>query len=81
MKSVVSSAFSIFLFLVGMYAVAGGPSCKDNYTTCTEGGCGMIILSLNCDMWCETYGHPKQIKCKHPRELGDEDSEPIDQSP
>jgi len=80
LKNSALNALCVTVFCLGLFAVAGVDACKDNYTTCTEGGCGTMLVAVNCDMWCAVGNSHVQIKCKTPGQI-DENSEPTTGSP
>jgi len=80
MKSKISFLFAATIFFAGLYAAAGGPACKDNFTTCTENGCGVMIVALNCELTCSFLNGQFTIDCKSPGQL-EEDSKPTTGAP
>lgn len=80
MKSLLTGLFSLLVFGIGLYASAGG-ACKDNFTVCTENGCGNMDLAEDCKLYCFIAGGTLHtVQCKKPGEI-DESSVPETGSP
>ena len=59
--------FSFLVLAMGFFVKAGGNACMDNFTTCTEGGCGTLEIAWSCKVKCLlSTGKPVDVKCGYP---------------
>jgi len=81
MNKMVFRTFSAATFLLSLWVTAGGPTCRDNFTVCTEGGCGVMEYAQNCFVYCRlSDGSEKQVSCGQAGG-GNEDSVPTPAGP
>ncbi|MDJ0838865.1 MAG: hypothetical protein QNK37_20265 [Acidobacteriota bacterium] len=52
MTKKIFAAISVIALLGSIWLSAGGTACRDNYTLCTEGGCGVLAYGMNCKLRC-----------------------------
>jgi len=70
MKSLIIGFICLSVLGLGIYALAGGNACKDNFTVCTENGCGNMQIAEDCQLICVLPGGTVvPVKCKTPGQL------------
>ncbi|MDJ0837347.1 MAG: hypothetical protein QNK37_12585 [Acidobacteriota bacterium] len=70
MKALIFKIVAVGVLGLGLWITAGGTACKDNYTQCTEGGCGTLDYAMECKMKCILAdGSPRTITCSYPKPM------------